>query len=138
MLEKHELTVCLYYKCLDLDPAFIIEIPPPIRLIDMDPNIVNFMKTTKYKAILENSLCENFATAIWPSNYSEPLVVECAIDPKGKSQHVAKDWEHNCRETVNRMASQFDVNEEICVEKEVLWYFVNYIETSTLIYTEQK
>ena len=119
-LANYELSVCLYYKCLDLDKTFAVQIPSPIRLTDLDPNIVRFIQTSKYKGVLDALLKEVNGIPLWSTASNEPLVVSCTIDPKARqSVQLVKDWENKCRDAVCRLTDTFEVNEDICVQKEV-------------------
>lgn len=42
-LNGHELTVSLYYPCLQLDEDFMVKIPPAIQLDELDDYILKYV-----------------------------------------------------------------------------------------------
>ena len=120
VIGKSAMTVSLYYNCLDWDKSFSLQIPDPLKMPDLDTYVIKFIQTPKYKQLIESKLSTVFGAPVWPLSKADCLQIRCTVDPTQKeSVTVMKDWEQNCRRTVCEITDTIDVNEDICVQKEV-------------------
>ena len=128
------MSVCLYYKCLDWDKNFSLQIPGPLEISDLDPYIIKFITTSRYQQLLENNLMPMYGIPVWSGSGS--LQIHCTIDPKLKeSVSLIKQWEQNCRKTVYELTDTMDVKEDICVLEEVCSETVSSVLILYLFYT---
>ena len=120
-IDKKELNVDLYYKCMDLDINFEAKIPEPMVINDINRNILKFVnKATTYKDRLNSELKNTYGDIDWSSSADDELIITCTLDPKEKeSVHLVKTWGCRCIDAVNGVIDTLDVNEDIVVQQEV-------------------
>ena len=108
---------------MDLDINFEIKIPEPLVIHDINRNILRFVRTPKFKDILDSALKQIYGVPDWSSSAENKLIVSCTLDPKDKeSVRLVKTWSCRCTEAVNKVIDTLDVNEDIIVQQEVKYY----------------
>ena len=119
-IDKKELNVDLYYKCMDLDINFEAKIPEPMVINDINRNILKFVKATTYQDRLNSELKKTYGDIDWSSSADDELIITCTLDPKEKdSVHLVKTWSRRCTDAVNGVIDTLDANEDIVVQQEV-------------------
>ncbi|XP_053377233.1 protein mono-ADP-ribosyltransferase PARP14-like isoform X2 [Mercenaria mercenaria] len=116
-----EITVTLFYPCLELDEDFIVRIPPAILLDELEEYIPKFlMNSKKYKADFESKIQTHHGSITWPSGEQNVLEIKCTVDPNDKKGNVkVKNWTETCTSIAKEMTDGLIVDKSSSVAVEV-------------------